>query len=96
MEASKESFLRVFVPGARRLSDLEISQLPEEKRMAAREANSDGVWLDLPCPDPSCLVEAGHITIPVKGAPEKEKKGFFLNLFCPEDTCEVYRPTDLP
>jgi len=96
METGKESFVRVFVPGARRLSEEEIAQLPEEKRMAAREAHSEGVWLDLPCPDSSCLAEEGHMNIPVKGAPEKEKKGFFLNLFCPEDTCEVYRPSDLP
>ena len=95
MEASRESFLRVFVPGARHLTEEEISQLPEEKRRAAG-GRDKGIWIELPCPDFSCAAENGHVTIPVKGAPEKDKKGFFLNLFCPEDTCEVYRPTDLP
>lgn len=68
--------------------------MPEEKRRAA--AGSEGIWLEVPCPDLSCVADQGHVTIPVKGGPEKRKKGFFLDVFCPEDGCEVYRPTDLP
>ena len=94
MEATKGSRIKVFVPGARQLSEKEISELPEEKKAAAKESQSDGVWLDLPCPDPSCIAEGGQLSIPVKGAPESQKKGFFLNVFCPDDSCEVYTPTD--
>ncbi len=31
-----------------------------------------------------------------KGVSTSGKKGLFLNLFCPEDSCEVVESTDLP
>ena len=88
--------ITVFVPGVRSLTELEISRLPKEKARAAGASGARGIWLEVPCPDLSCVTGQGHITVPVKGAPEEEKKGFWLNLFCPGDACEVHRATDLP
>ena len=41
-------------------------------------------------------LEEEKINIPVKRASEKEDRGFWLNLFCPEDHCVIKGPTDLP
>jgi len=88
--------ITVFVPGVRSLTEQEISRLPKEKAQAAEASGAGGIWLEVPCPDLSCVTGQGQITVPVKGAPEEEKKGFWLNLFCPGDACEVHRATDLP
>jgi len=88
--------IKVFVPGVRPLTDLEISKLPREKTRAAEASGATGIWIEVPCPDLSCVTGRGRITVPVKGAPEEEGKGFWLDLFCPGDTCDVYRATDLP
>jgi hypothetical protein len=92
----KENRVTVFVPGVRSLTEQEVSRLPDEKIRAAQASSARGVWLDVPCPDLSCLTGEGRITFPVKGAPEKEEKGIWLNLFCPGDACEVRQATDLP
>jgi hypothetical protein len=52
--------------------------------------------LEIVCPDRSCIDEAGNISIPAEGVDTPKEKGLFLNLFCPEDSCEVVESTDLP
>ena len=52
-----------------------------------------GVWLELNCPDRSCLDADGKITLPTQ---ESEGKGIFLKLFCPEGQCEITESTDVP
>ena len=55
------------------------------------------MWLEIVCPDESCIDDDGNITIPAKRLDDTfGKKGFFLNLFCPEDSCEVAQSMDLP
>ena len=88
---------KFFLPNARLLSQNEVANLPEEKiRSSAATAGSEGVWLEIACPDPSCLDANGRINLPAGATGETEGKGSFLNLFCPEDACEIAQSTDLP
>jgi len=96
--------LTVFAPGARSLTDEEIRALPADKREAAAATGTEGVWLEVPCSREECLSDKQGIAIPVQGVTEKERaslsgkqeKGFWLNLFCPEDSCVLQQSTDVP
>ena len=96
MSAAKSSRFRFFLPDARVLEKEETSNLPPQKLAAAENADRKGLWLEIACPDESCIDDDGNITIPAKGTDPSENKGIFLNLFCPEDSCEVVQSTDLP
>jgi hypothetical protein len=104
MTDTKSSRFRFFLPDARILDKDEIANLPPEKLAAVASGGLDGLWLEIVCPDESCTDSDGIITIPVKRLDETSgklddtsgKKGFFLNLFCPEDSCEIVQGTDLP
>jgi len=95
---TKESETRFtfFFPDARVLNEAEIAAIPEEKKKAAETDKSEGVWLEIYCPDASCVSDDGRITIPAAGAESAKKEGFWLNLFCPEGSCELKETTDLP
>ena len=95
MTDSKKSLFRFFLPNARILGKEEIANLPPEKIKAAG-GTQDGLWLEIVCPDESCIDGKGNITIPSKGAKPQKEKGLFLNLFCPEKSCEIVQSTDLP
>ncbi|MDZ7700466.1 MAG: hypothetical protein U5R49_27250 [Deltaproteobacteria bacterium] len=96
-EKVKGTWLKVFCPEARCLSEEEIASLPEEKKGMAEENESGGLWLEVFCPDDSCLREEERVNIPVKQASDEETgKGTWLRLFCPEDHCLVREPTDVP
>jgi hypothetical protein len=96
MPEAKASRFRFFLPNARLLGKDEIASLPPEKLKAAKAGAQQGLWLEIACPNESCIDDDGNIIIPAKGADAYDKKGFFLNLFCPEDSCEVLQSTDLP
>jgi hypothetical protein len=96
MTDSKTSRFRFFLPGARILEKDEISNLPPEKLSAAEAAGSEGLWLEIVCPDASCIGKDGNISIPAKGVDASQRKGLFLSLFCPEGSCELLQETDLP
>lgn len=85
-----------FLPNARVLKDDEIAAIPTERKQAAEQDKKEGVWLELYCPDASCVGDDGRITIPAVGTEPVKKKGIWLNLFCPEGSCELKQPTDLP
>jgi hypothetical protein len=96
--ADKESstHFTFFFPGARGLNEAEIAAIPEEKKKAAETDKREGVWLEIYCPDASCVSDDGRITIPALGAEPAKKEGIWLNLFCPEGSCELKETTDLP
>ena len=94
-EIEKGSRLKVYVPQARLLNAEEISALPREKREAAEESSSHGLWIEVVCPDDACQQEAGRISIPIRAEEHKDKKGFWLRIFCPEDACEIDKETYL-
>ena len=96
MTDTKKSLFRFFLPNARILGKEEIAALPPEKIKAAEADTRDGLWLEIVCPDASCIDGKGNITIPAKGAEQQKEKGLFLNLFCPEKSCEIVQGTDLP
>ncbi|MHC1724811.1 MAG: hypothetical protein AB9866_02110 [Syntrophobacteraceae bacterium] len=90
------TWLKVFCPEARCLTEEEISNLPDENKRLAGAEGRKGVWLEVLCPEQACLIDEEKITVPVLGVVKKEEKGFWLNLFCPEDRCIAKEPTDLP
>lgn len=96
MTEVKTSRFRFFLPNARLLEEHEIAKLPPQKLSAVKKGDEEGLWIELACPDEACIDDKGNITIPAKGTDTTEKKGFLLNLFCPEDSCEVVQGTDLP
>lgn len=77
-----EDRIKVFVPGARNLTQEEIRGLPEESRQT-----SAGVWLEVACPDRDCVIGEGRIALHVICARDKESEGVWMKLFCPEDRC---------
>lgn len=93
MSNQKPFRFKFFLPGARVLSENETDSLPAEKIQSVKAAGSEGLWLEINCPDGSCLDSEGRITLPVQ---ESEGEGIFLNLFCPEGSCEIVQGTDLP
>jgi hypothetical protein len=84
-----------FFPEARVLRGEEVEALPPEKRQAAAKSGQPGVWLEINCPDRSCISDDGKITLSAVGTEAKSKGGVWLNLFCPEDSCEIRQSTDL-
>jgi hypothetical protein len=88
--------LRSFFPDARCLSGAEIAQLLPEKKKLAEASGKKGAWMEVFCPDDSCLNKDGHIVLPIRGTESEGKKGFWLNLFCPEDECVIEEGTRLP
>jgi hypothetical protein len=85
-----------FCPGARVLNQDEISSLSPEKKEAAEKAGKEGLWLEIECPDATCLDDSGRVMIPTAETETKGKKGVWLNLFCPEGSCEVHESTEIP
>ena len=92
----RETRFTFFFPNARVLNEAEIDAIPTEKKEAAEADKKEGIWLEIYCPDASCVADDGRITIPAVGAEPAEAKGFWLNLFCPEGSCELDQMTDLP
>ncbi len=89
-----KNLLKVFLPNVRLLTDEEIQNLPEKKRRAAE--SESGIWVEVACSGDSCLTIGGKVRIEAKGDVSDEKKGLWLNIFCPENRCEFDEPTDVP
>jgi hypothetical protein len=93
--SNEGTWLKVFCPDARCLTDEEVMNLPHDKQKAAQDTGKDGLWLEVFCPDSACLREEEHMTLPVQNADDKDKPGVWLNIFCPEDRCVIDDPTDI-
>jgi len=69
--------------------------------MMKTNGKEESLWLKVFCPESMCFrVEEGIDLSPV-GRPESEEyasgsEGLFDEIFCPEDSCQVYQYTDLP
>lgn len=94
-QSDKSSFT-FFLPGSRVLSGSEVMNLPDEKRSAAQAAGLEGVWLEIPCPDDSCINQSGKICLPALGSDAKPDRGIWLNIFCPQDRCLYHGGLELP
>jgi hypothetical protein len=93
MTEQKPFHFRFFLPNARLLSEYEINNLPADKIRASNATSKHGLWIEVPCPDRSCLDPNGNLTIPTE---ESAGKGTWLNVFCPEGACEIAESTDVP
>jgi hypothetical protein len=92
---TKLSRFRFFLPNARVLEQDEISRLPTEKKKSVESAAKTGLWIEIDGLEETSIDSEGNITIPAE-ATSREKKGTFLELFCPDGSCEVTQMTDLP
>jgi len=87
------TWLKVFCPEARCLTDEEVASLPAEQRQAMKD--KQGLWLEMFCPDESCLSpEESGVEIK-KGVKVRGEEGVWLSLFCPEGLCQAKEGTDL-
>lgn len=93
MTDQKPFKFQFFLPEARVMSDQEVAGLPADKTRSSAAAGGNGLWIEVSCPDRSCLTADGKLTIPTE---QSAGKGVFLNMFCPEDTCEIVEATDVP
>jgi hypothetical protein len=84
-----------YFPNARVLGEKEVSALPGEKKKAAEAAGKSGVWLEVHCPEGSCVGKDGKVTLEAVGAETQKDKGIWLNVFCPEDSCLWKGGTDI-
>lgn len=82
-----------FLPEARVMSDQEVAALPADKIRTSTASGKNGLWIEVSCPDRSCLTADGKLTIPTE---QSAGKGIFLNMFCPEGACEIVESTDVP
>ncbi len=89
------TWLKVFCPDTRCLTEEEIVKLPGDKQKAAQATGKDGLWLEVFCPEQACLREEDRMTVPVQDAADKDKPGMWLNIFCPDDRCVIDNPTDI-
>ena len=94
MTEGKPFRFKFFLPDARILEKDEIANLPREKLTSVKAGGREGLWLEIAWPDASCMDDAGNITIPAKRGDLSGKKGFFLSLFCPGDSCEIVQSSD--
>jgi hypothetical protein len=86
--------LKVFIEGARLVSDREQADLPRDKREAV--SGKAGLWIEVACPGGACSLEKDKITLPAGGVAPKETRGTWLSLFCPENQCMIVQSTGLP
>ena len=91
-----KSRFKFFFPDAWVLNESEVAASPAEKKQAVEALNKEGVWLEIHCPDASCIHDDGRITIQAVGTESAEEKGIWLNHFCPEGGCEIEEVTGLP
>ena len=84
-----------YFPNARVLGANEVSALPGEKKKAAEAAGESGVWLEVNCPEGSCVGKDGKVTLEAVDTEPNKGKGVWLNVFCPEDSCLWKGGTDL-
>jgi hypothetical protein len=96
MNSHKSFRFKFFLPDARLLAKDEIEEmLSAERIQSSAAAKKDGLWIEVTCPDTSCISEDGRITLPPE-EPDDQEKGIFLKLFCPEGNCEISQSTDIP
>jgi hypothetical protein len=95
-EKRQGSWLKVFCPEARCLTEEEVARLPEDTKKAAARQGGQGLWLEVFCPDESCATGAQEFWGPRKGRDQKGGSGFWMEMFCPDDSCVVTEPTDEP
>jgi hypothetical protein len=88
--------LKVFAANARCLSMDEVSDLPREVRTSAGAAAFEGTWLEVKWSKEACISGKDTVRLSVKGVTEREEEGLWLGLFCPDKSCVITDPSNLP
>lgn len=88
------SWLKVFCPNARCLSDSEIAGLPPEKLKAAQTDSKEGLWMEVFCPEGTCETGPQKFWTVEETSDQSGGKGLWLKLFCPENACEISEPSE--
>jgi hypothetical protein len=78
--------LKVFFHGARVLSQVEIEDLPEEKRREVEESADQGVWLEVDTPTARITERKNRLCVQLEEDDDKDQ-GMWLDFFCPDDRC---------
>jgi hypothetical protein len=86
---------RVFLPKARVLSQQELGSLSEHEKSFEKECKDRGIWLELFCPDDTCLLEEERIKLPVFCEHPGHKHSLWIDIFCPGGSCDVHEPSKL-
>jgi hypothetical protein len=84
---------KFFLPKARLLNQIEIDQLPADKHRAAGATDTDGLWVEINCPDRSCLDTDGRITLPTQ---ESKAKAFSSTCSARRGSVKLLRAQTFP
>lgn len=87
---------KVFLSNARIIPVEELKILSDKEKELSQDCTDRGVWLELFCPDDSCLIEEERIKLVSFCEDSNSRKNFWLKVFCPDDSCEVVESTKLP
>jgi hypothetical protein len=90
------SWVKVFCPDARCLSEAEVASLPPEQVESAQGDKKEGLWLELFCPEGACATGPEKYWTMEETKDQAGGKGLWLKLFCPEDSCQVNESTEEP
>jgi len=78
------------------LSGKETAVLSEEKQEAIDATGRDGVRVEVVRPSDACFSSGGGFPLSTAGGDRSLKKEEgWLNLFCPNDSCEIDQPGGL-
>ena len=63
---------------------------------AERRCEPRGIWLQVFCPDDSCLLEEERIKLRSFCDDSGEKHDLWLDTFCPDGNCDISETSRLP
>ena len=86
---------KVFVPNVRPISGEALKDLSETEKAFAETCEDRGIWLEVFCPEDSCLSEEERIKLVAFCEESGKKADLWLRAFCPNDSCEVFETTQL-
>jgi hypothetical protein len=78
MTDNKPLQFKFFLPDARLLDNDEIAALRAKLDHSAPSPDEKGLWIEMTCPDHSCLDHESRLTLPVTGEDPKDKTEPFL------------------
>jgi hypothetical protein len=96
LSSTPETRKRVFVTGARVLSEDQRRTLTEKEKTFEAACRQRGVWLEIFCPDDQCFTEEERVDVPVFCEDPRAANKLWLKLFCPDGKCEITSADQLP
>jgi len=81
---------KAYLPSVGALSAEEFKNYPD------KDCENKGFWLEVFCPEDSCLREEERIKLVDFCEDSEEKQDLWLEAFCPESSCEIFEASELP